>query len=133
MLTFLSTLLAQRDFSSGKGEVGTGKFSGVATIKGLESVVENLVTVILGLAAIVLFIMFLSSGFKFMTAGGDPKAVESAQKTLTYSILGIVVIVAAFLFLRFVEDFTGVRFRGVFSQKKNCCKKKNSCQQNSLS
>ena len=116
MFTFLSTMLAQRDFDPGKGEVGTGKFSGVATIKGFEAIVENLVSVALGIAAIVLFLMLLSGGFKYMTAGGDPKAVESARKTLTYAIAGVVLIAVAFLILRFIEnEVVATRESEVFS------------------
>ncbi|MFH1971554.1 MAG: pilin [Patescibacteria group bacterium] len=84
----------------------TGKEA--ATIKDLEVVFGNLVTVIMALAGIVLFILLISGGFRYLTAGGDPKAVEAAQKTLTYAIIGIVVVACAFLILRLIENFTGV-------------------------
>ena len=79
-----------------------------ATLQDLEVVFQQIVSVVLGLAGIVLFIMLLMGGFKFITAGGDPKAVESAKKTLTYAIAGMVLLAASFLILRFIQEFTGV-------------------------
>ena len=81
---------------------------GVATLRGFEGVFARVVQVVLGLGGIVLFIMLIMGGFKFITAGGDPKAIESAKKTLTYAIGGIVLIALSFLILRFISTFTGV-------------------------
>ena len=78
------------------------------SLAGLEQVFSNVVEVALALAGIVLFIMLLSGGFKYITAGGDPKGVEGAKKTLTYAIGGMVLLAMAFLILRFIQEFTGV-------------------------
>lgn len=80
----------------------------VAKLQDFEGVFENIVTVVLGFGGVVLFIMLLMGGFKFITAGGDPKAIEGAKKTLTYAIGGIVLIALSFLILRFISTFTGV-------------------------
>ena len=74
----------------------------------LGAVFSNIVQVALGLGGIVLFIMLLSGGFKYITAGGDPKGIEGAKKTLTYAIGGMVLLAMAFLILRFIQEFTGV-------------------------
>ena len=79
-----------------------------ATLQDFEAVFARVVSAILGFAAIVLFIMLLAGGFKLITAGGDPKAAESAKKTITYAIAGMVVVASAFLILRFIGVFTGV-------------------------
>lgn len=82
--------------------------SDVAKLTDLEKVFGNVVGILLGLAGIALFITLVVGGFKYITAGGDPKGVESAQKTLTYAIGGLVLIAAGFLILRFISQFTGV-------------------------
>jgi hypothetical protein len=79
----------------------------VAKLSDLEGVFGNIVGVALGLAGIALFIMLLVGGFRYITAGGDPKGVEGARKTLTYAVSGIVLIALSFLILRFIEQFTG--------------------------
>lgn len=84
------------------------KEGGAVTLRGVEAVFNNIVFVALGLAGIVFFIMLISGGFKYLTSAGDPKMVESAGKTLTFAVLGLVFIVISFLILRFIQDFTGI-------------------------
>ncbi|OGM57321.1 hypothetical protein A3E46_01295 [Candidatus Woesebacteria bacterium RIFCSPHIGHO2_12_FULL_46_16] len=102
---FYSFLAQVREF--GPGELGTGEATDVPTLKGFEAIFNNVVSVALAFAGIVLFIMLISGGFKYITAGGDPKGVEEAKKTLTYAIGGMVLLAASFLLLRFIEQFTG--------------------------
>jgi len=79
----------------------------VAQLTELQFIFGNIVEVVLALAGIVLFIMLLMGGFKYITSGGDPKAVEAAKKTLTYAIGGLILIVLAYLFLKFIATLTG--------------------------
>jgi hypothetical protein len=79
-----------------------------ATLRDFEVVFSRIVEIVLGLAGVVLFLMLIMGGFRFITAGGDPKAIEGAKKTLTYAIGGIVLIALSFLILRFISTFTGV-------------------------
>lgn len=82
--------------------------AGVARLSDLEGVFGNVVSLLLGLAGIALFIMLVVGGFKYITAGGDPKGIDSAKKTLTYAIGGMVLIALGFLILQFIKQFTGV-------------------------
>lgn len=109
--------LAQRPFDPGRGEVvfpagntGAGG-GGVATIKGIEAIFENVITVALAFAGIVLFVMFLTGGFRYLTAGGDAKATEAARGTLTHAIAGLVVLVLAYIIIQFISVITGVDLR----------------------
>ena len=54
------------------------------------------------------FIMLLVGGFNFLFAGGDQKKLEQARGTLTGAIIGLVVIVSAYLILNTIGIFTGV-------------------------
>lgn len=80
-----------------------------ATLKDLEVVFQNVVGVVLGFGGIALFIMLLIGGFKYLTSGGDPKAVESAQKTLTTAILGLVLLIVSVLILNIIGNLTGIK------------------------
>lgn len=81
---------------------------GAATIKGLECAFGNFISVILALSGIVLFLMLVVGGFRYLVSGGDPKAVESAKGTLTQAIVGLVILVLAFLILKLIEAITNV-------------------------
>jgi hypothetical protein len=79
-----------------------------ATISDLGGLFERVVTYALGFAGIVLFILLIVGGFKFITSGGDPKAVEGARKTLTSAIAGLAIILVAYLILVLISNVTGV-------------------------
>ncbi|WKZ25367.1 MAG: hypothetical protein QY322_03165 [bacterium] len=76
-------------------------------LSALTGVFENVVAALLALGGIVLFLMLLSGGFKYLTSGGDPKAVEGARNTLTYAIGGLILLAGSFLILKIIETFTG--------------------------
>ncbi len=82
--------------------------NGVATIANLECVFQNVVQAFLGFAGIVLFILLIVGGFRFITSGGDPKAVEGAKKTITSAIIGLIVILLSYLILVLIKAITGV-------------------------
>jgi chromate transport protein ChrA len=79
-----------------------------AGVKELQDLITRFISLSVGLAFLALTIMIMVSAFKFLTSGGDPKAVQSARNTLTYAVIGIVFMVGAWLGLRLIEAFTGV-------------------------
>jgi len=79
-----------------------------ASLGDLETVFGNVVKAALGLAGIVLFVMLLFGGLKYIMAGGDPKAAESAQKTITYAVGGLILILLSYLILVLIKTITGV-------------------------
>lgn len=79
-----------------------------AKISDLGEVFGNLVRAILGFAGITLFILLVIGGFKYITSGGDPKAVEGAKKTLTYAIGGFIILLLSYLVLVLIKVITGV-------------------------
>jgi len=80
----------------------------IATIEHLGGLIKRIIEYGLGFAGIVLFILLVIGGFKFITSGGDPKAVEGAKKTLTSAIMGLVIILVAYLLLVLITTITGV-------------------------
>lgn len=80
----------------------------IAQFKDLEVYFGRVVEILIGLGAIIFFIMLLVGGFNYMTSGGDPKQVEGASKTLTFAIGGIILLALSLLIFRVIEAFTGV-------------------------
>ncbi len=79
-----------------------------AKLTDLEGVFERVVQLLLELAGIILLITIIIGGFKYLTAGGEPEKVKSAQKTLSYAIGGFILLALSFLILRLIQQFTGV-------------------------
>jgi hypothetical protein len=71
--------------------------------------VETLVKYVITLAFPVAVIFIIISGFLFVTAGGSPEKLETAKKTLTWTIIGIAIAVAAWtLAIAFKAFFEGL-------------------------
>jgi hypothetical protein len=83
--------------------------AGVATLRCVPIVFQNVVTAALMFAGLAALFFIITSGYKFMTSGGDPKAVESARKTMIYAILGLVLILLSFAIVQFISVSTGVK------------------------
>jgi hypothetical protein len=79
-----------------------------AKLSDLGTVFTNLVGWVLGFVGIVLFIVLLIGGFKYITSGGDPKAIESAKGTITAGIAGLIIILVSYLIMILISNITGV-------------------------
>jgi hypothetical protein len=80
----------------------------VTTLKCIPVLFGNLIYWLLVFAGIAALIFVIFGGIKFITSGGDPKQTEGARKTLTWAVIGLILILSSFLILRFIGDITGV-------------------------
>ena len=80
----------------------------VPTLKCLEGVYRQILTVVLSIAVLALFIMLITGGFRYLTSKGDPKAAQTARQTMTYAMIGIVLLVLAYIGFALIKVFTGV-------------------------
>ncbi len=80
----------------------------VATLKCLPVVFQYAVTGVLALVGTVAAIIIIISGIRFSTAGGDAKKIESAKKTITLAIIGILLVLLSFLIVTTIGRITGV-------------------------
>lgn len=81
---------------------------GPAKIVDIVPVLANIIKLLAPVAGIAFFIMLLIAGFQFVNSGGDPKAVGQARTTLTYAIIGVILVVASWLILALIQNITGV-------------------------
>lgn len=63
----------------------------------------NLILPLLVLGAALLFlIMFLFAGFQWLTAGGSMDNAKKAQKTMTFAVIGLVVVVISYTAVKLI-------------------------------
>ena len=79
-----------------------------ARISDIVPIIANIIKLLAPAVAIAVFVMILIAGFQFLTSGGDPKSVAAARTTLTYAILGAILVVVVWLILTLIEYVTGV-------------------------
>ena len=68
----------------------------------------NLIFWALFFAGLIALLLVIFGGFKFMTSGGDQKAVEGAKKTIMWAIIGLAVVLLSFAIVRLIADITGM-------------------------
>ena len=69
--------------------------------------IKNIINLLVPIAALAFLVMVIFGGFQFMLSGGDPKAVGGAKNTLTFAIIGIILVIASWLILQLVAEITG--------------------------
>lgn len=93
-------------WSDCREDIGGGEHA--ATIQCLECIFKDFLNIATALAGLAVFVMFLVGGFRYLTSMGDPKGTEAAKNTLTYAVVGLVLIIGAWFILQFIKEFTGV-------------------------
>ena len=78
----------------------------LACIPVIITLIINAALVFSGLTALVLIIY---SGIKYITSKGDQAAIDGAKKTLTYAIIGLIVIFLSFFLVQLISTLTGVQ------------------------
>jgi hypothetical protein len=70
----------------------------------LVEVATSLVNRMLGFVALIALITFVTSGFYYLTAGGNTERVDTAKKMVRQTIIGIALILVAFILTTFVFE-----------------------------
>lgn len=81
---------------------------GTPTLKCIEATILRILGLVATLGLAVFLIIALIAGLRYITSQGDPKQVQKAQDSLKNAVLGLVLLVGAWLALKLVEVFTGV-------------------------
>jgi len=74
-------------------------------VTGVAKLASDIILILTGVAGIVAFIFIIIGGFKFLTSSGDEKKLASATSTLTYAIIGLAVVILAFVIIKVVQYF----------------------------
>ncbi len=81
---------------------------GVATIQGIGCLLANVLSIVLTVIGIAGFIMMVVGSLRWLLSGGNTQNVESAKKTMTYAVIGLVVAISSFAIINLIAEFTGV-------------------------
>ncbi len=93
LLTFASPAHAAVDIS---------KQYGFGDITNLGQGIDRLVYPAFSIATTAVVIYFVYAAFKYLTSAGDKEAVGEAQKMITHSIIGFVLLMFLFLVMNFL-------------------------------
>lgn len=80
-----------------------------AGLQQLEDVFSKIISVVVGLGFVAMLVWLVMAGFKFLTSGGEPKALQSARQAATWALMGLFFMVIAWLILQLIANFTGLK------------------------
>lgn len=66
---------------------------------------DNIFTIIFPLAGLICVIFIIIGGYMWISAAGDPSRVKTAQNTLTWAIIGLVVVLLAVAVIEVITKF----------------------------
>lgn len=80
---------------------------------GIEGFLAMIRTWFLGFAGALAVLFIIIGGIEFIASAGNPQRLEGAKKTLTYAIIGLVIVLLSTVILNLVAgDFIGTLFSG---------------------
>lgn len=88
---------------------------GITTLDCIPENLQRIVNWLLVFAGVVALIFIIHSGLKFVLSSGDPKKVDEARNTFSYAIMGLIIVLFAFLIINiisFVSRVNCIKFFG---------------------
>ena len=79
-----------------------GRAYGGGEPRNIRMIVVDIIKIILGFLGILAVVLILYAGFKWLTAGGNEEKVGEAKKILIAGIIGLTVILSAYILANFV-------------------------------
>lgn len=77
----------------------TDTSTGAGRVQGIVTDMINIFSVVVGIISV---IMIIYGGFKYITSGGDSGNVTGARNTITYAVIGLVIVALAQFIVQFV-------------------------------
>lgn len=74
----------------------------------ISNYVTSIVSALLILSGTTALFMLAIGGFQWVMSGGDPKGIGKARSTLTYAIVGLVIVLLAAAIIKMLETFLGI-------------------------
>ncbi len=60
-------------------------------------------------AGVVIFFMFILGGFKVISSASDSHKMEEGKKTITFAIMGLLVVFASYWIIQLIQVVTGLQ------------------------
>src|SRR3989344_8747663 len=76
----------------------------VGNVSNVTELIMRFIQILLAVAGLVAVIFLIIGGFRYITAGGNEETSESAKKTVTNAIIGIVIVILAFVIVRVISN-----------------------------
>lgn len=86
----------------------------IPNIRDLEIVFATFVSSAIGIVALITIAMIIFGGLKYLTSGADKEGASSANRTITFGIIGLIITISAWIILSLMGTFLGIPNLGTF-------------------
>jgi len=113
IVLFCSFCIAQNSLAWSFSDISgfTSTTAGEAGLSQTETapMVAKIITAILGIVGALFVILFIYGGFIWLTSAGSDEKIGKAKKILSYAVIGVVIVAAAYTISTFIANaiFTG--------------------------
>ncbi len=108
LLSFILLLPAHLALAAGLSDAQSGLQEAAGdnfdTSKNIQSYIAILIKGALSLVGIIFIVLIVLAGFKWMTSQGNSTKIDEAKSTIVNSVIGLVVVFAAYAIVSFVFD-----------------------------
>lgn len=86
-------------------DFGTNYLTGIGLgSQDIRVTVVNLIRVALGILGVVVLVIIIAAGFRWMTAGGNDDAISQSKKIISAAVVGLLVIIVAYAITTWVFE-----------------------------
>ncbi len=75
---------------------------------GLAGIISWVIIILTSVGIIAALIFLIIGAIKWITSGGDKEKLDSARRTIIYSIIGLVVIILSLVIMNFIGGLLGI-------------------------
>ncbi|MEK7516207.1 MAG: hypothetical protein AAB562_01275, partial [Patescibacteria group bacterium] len=86
----------------GLEETGRAAELNTGTTTTLPVIIGKIIAVGIGLVGVIFLVLMVYGGFLWMTARGDEQKVEKSKDLITAAVIGLVIVLAAYIITNFV-------------------------------
>jgi hypothetical protein len=80
----------------------------VISLSCIPQLLYNVLNAALILSGSICLVILIVSGIQFVLSGGENKQVEGARKSITWAIVGLVLVLMSYLIINLIATATGV-------------------------
>jgi hypothetical protein len=70
----------------------------------LAGTITGLILIVLQIVGLIAVAMIIYGGFRYVSSGGDEKVTESAKKTITNAVIGLVIVILSYVIVTIVTN-----------------------------
>ena len=87
-------------------------FAATAGVSNVENFIRSIITVFAGLAGLIATGFLVAGGFIYITSSGNPEHLDRGKRTITYSLIGLAIVIGAFVISQIVTTLATNAFGG---------------------